>query len=159
MGVKSPFPAILMKGLKQQPQQGPPPQQQNFRPRPQPGRNAPPPSQQQSEDESYYEDGEKYNEGEDEPFVMDCPWFNKAEEPNALMICWKPVEYATGYELQMIKCMKKRAEWTTLAPNLTGTQVKKKNLTSKGGYQFRVRPNGFEEEIDFSPPSNIAIAN
>jgi hypothetical protein len=37
--------------------------------------------------------------------------------------------------------------------------VKKKNLTSKGGYQFRVRPNGFEEEIDFSPPSNIAIAN
>lgn len=151
LGVKSPFPAILMKGLSTQQQQAPPPEQQ-YRPRPQPGRSAPP--QQQYEEE--YE-GEYY--GEEEPFVMDPPWFNKAEEPNALMVCWTPVEYATGYELQMIKCMKKKAAWTTIAPNLQGSQVKKKNLTSKAGYQFRVRPNGFEEEMEFSPPSNIASAN
>lgn len=144
-GVKSPFPKILMKGLKTTPSAQPPPQQQQ---RPPPQKPQPKPKLIEADDPKKYK-----------PDKMDAPWFNKAEEPEALVINWKPVEYATGYELQMIKCMKKNAEWKTIAPNLKGTQVKKKNLTNKAGYQFRVRPTGFPRETEFSDPSNIGIAN
>lgn len=79
----------------------------------------------------YYEDeqGEdgEYYEGEEEAlWVMDAPWFKNADEQNALFVCWKPFPDATGYELQMMKCMKKHPKWVTLAPNLQGCEVKKK---------------------------------
>jgi thiol-disulfide isomerase/thioredoxin len=46
--------------------------------------------------------------------------------------------------------------WETIATSLSNTEVKKKNLISKHGYQFRVRPAG--SEIAFSPPSDAAVA-
>lgn len=145
-GVKSPFPKILMKGMKMTPpQQRPPPQ------RPPPKKKEKPLMIEQNHEDTRRQ---RY-----EPDRMDAPWFKSAEEPEALFIHWNQVEYATGYELQMIKCMKKNAKWKTIAANLQGTQVRKKNLTNKAGYQFRVRPNGFRKECEFSDPSNIAIAN
>jgi thiol-disulfide isomerase/thioredoxin len=44
-----------------------------------------------------------------------------------------------GYKLQMRE-NKGDAFWTTVAACLSGTEVRKKNLTSKYGYMFRVRP-------------------
>ena len=44
-----------------------------------------------------------------------------------------------GYELQMRE-NKPGMEWTTIASSIKGTEVRKKNLTSAAGYQFRVRP-------------------
>lgn len=77
----------------------------------------------------------------------------------------------SGYKLQMRE-NKGDAAWTTVAACLSGTEVRKKNLTSKYGYQFRVRPvlqgesGGDEDNLDFtvheggstvpySPPSII----
>ncbi|CAJ1968938.1 unnamed protein product [Cylindrotheca closterium] len=142
-GVKSPFPKILMKGLKTTPQ--PPPPQR--------------PPKKKEKPLMIEENHEDTRRQRYEPDKMDAPWFKPAEESEAMIVNWNPVEYATGYELQMIKCMKKRAQWKTIAANLQGTQVKKKNLTNKAGYQFRIRPNGFRKETEFSDPSNIAIAN
>jgi len=142
-GVKSPFPKILMKGLQTKPQSRPPP--------PRPGPRPPP----KKKEKPLMIEQDEYKE----PIMMDAPWFHSADEAQAMIICWNPVDDASGFELQMIKCMKKRAEWKTIAPNLQGTQVKKKNLTNKAGYQFRIRPNGFRREQEFSNPSNIAIAN
>jgi nucleoredoxin len=53
------------------------------------------------------------------------------------------------------------SHWTTIAPALTSTEVKKKNLTCKAGYQFRVRPAGSTDSsssIPFSPPSETVVA-
>ena len=149
------FAPILLKGLSGNGQQ----QQQASSHRGRNQKQRQQPYEEEYDEEEYYYNGEDEEDDDEGPFVMDAPWFRNAEEANALIVCWHPVEYATGYELQMIKCMKKRAKWETIAPNLKGTQVKKKNLTSKGGYQFRVRANGFEEAMEFSPPSNTAIAN
>jgi len=57
---------------------------------------------------------------------------------HALFVRWKAGEGATGYELQMRE-NKGGEGWTTLAASLSGTEVRKKNLTSPRGYQFRVR--------------------
>lgn len=76
-----------------------------------------------------------------------------------------------GYKLQMRE-NKGDAVWATVAACLSGTEVRKKNLNSKYGYQFRVRPvlqgesGGDEDNLDFtvheggstvpySPPSII----
>jgi len=73
----------------------------------------------------------------------------------ALKIRWSKSEGATGYELQMRENVG-GAEWSTIAPSLSGTEVKKKNLTSSAGYQFRVRPSGSNRP--FSPPSDPVIS-
>lgn len=44
-----------------------------------------------------------------------------------------------GYKLQMRESDGK-AGWSTVAKCLSGTEVRKKNLTSRNGYMFRVRP-------------------
>ena len=60
-----------------------------------------------------------------------------------------------GYKLQMRENDGKSG-WSTVAPCLSGTEVRKKNLTSKHGYMFRVRPvlrgesGGSESNLDMS---------
>jgi thiol-disulfide isomerase/thioredoxin len=51
--------------------------------------------------------------------------------------------------------------WTTVADSLTGTEVRKKNLSSLRGYQFRVRQWRSENDkvtVPFSPPSDPVVA-
>jgi thiol-disulfide isomerase/thioredoxin len=74
-----------------------------------------------------------------------------------LLVSWSKVDGASGYELQMRENVG-GVGWTIIAPNFSGTEVKKKNLTSKGGYQFRVRPIGQDADSTFSPPSEPAVA-
>ena len=69
--------------------------------------------------------------------------------PNSYVahVSWKPYggdgggggDDVLGYKLQMRENDGASA-WTTVAPLLSGTEVKKKNLTSTKGYMFRVRP-------------------
>ena len=67
--------------------------------------------------------------------------------PNSYVVhvSWKPygseggVDDVLGYKLQMRENVGESC-WTTVGPLLTGTEVKKKNLTSTRGYMFRVRP-------------------
>lgn len=49
------------------------------------------------------------------------------------------VDLLMGYKLQMRESDGK-VGWSTVANCLSGTEVRKKNLTSKYGYMFRVRP-------------------
>ena len=74
-----------------------------------------------------------------------------------LTVKWTNVAGATGYELQMRE-NKGGGPWTTIAASLSGTEVKKKNLTSTSGYQFRIRPSDGNDTFPFSPPSETAIA-
>lgn len=59
-----------------------------------------------------------------------------------------------GYKLQMRE--NDKSKWSTLAKCLSGTEVRKKNLTSRHGYMFRVRPvlrgetGGSESNLDMS---------
>lgn len=92
----------------------------------------------------------------DEDYSMPAPWVKNAG-PQALLIRWVKFDKATGYELQMRE-NKTKGKWSTIAANLSGTEVKKKNLTSMSGYQFRVRPLGTEEDR-YSAPSYGAIAS
>ncbi len=91
-----------------------------------------------------------------EDFSMAAPWVKNAG-PQALLIRWIKYDGASGYELQMRENTKK-GDWTTIAANLSGTEVKKNNLTSVSGYQFRVRPLG-TRETRFSAASYGAIAS
>lgn len=79
----------------------------------------------------------------------------------ALTVAWKPTKEATynsKYELQMRE-NKGGEEWKTIAASLSGIEAKKKNLTSRLGYQFRVRPAGSPSSVlSFSPPSIVAVA-
>jgi thiol-disulfide isomerase/thioredoxin len=73
------------------------------------------------------------------------------------------------YEIQMRENVGGH-EWMTIAESFSGLQVRKKNLTSKSGYQFRVRPTPQSSlssslssstapaTLPFSPPSDIVIA-
>jgi hypothetical protein len=108
-----------------------PQQQQKSVPPPKPRyrNNAPHPSQHQDADpngDEYHEGEEYYDGGEEQPWVMEAPWFKSAGEQYALFVCWQPFPKATGYELQMMKCLKKKPKWETIAPNLKGCEVKKK---------------------------------
>lgn len=91
-----------------------------------------------------------------EDYSMPAPWVKNAG-PQALLIRWTTFPGATGYELQMRE-NKRKGTWATIAANLSGTEVKKKNLTSIDGYQFRVRPLG-TSETRYSTPSYGAIAS
>ena len=87
---------------------------------------------------------------------MAAPWVKNAG-PQSLLIRWVKFNGATGYELQMRENTKK-GTWTTIAGNLSGTEVKKKNLTNIAGYQFRVKPLG-TRETRYSAQSYAAIAS
>lgn len=89
-------------------------------------------------------------------YSMNAPWVKNAG-PQALLLRWPEFDGANGYEIQMRENIRK-GKWTTIAENFAGTEVKKKNLTSISGYQFRVRPLG-TSETRFSAPSYGAIAS
>jgi len=102
-----------------------------------------------------------------EPFVclskeqdeksMPAPKVTNAGSNQALHISWtKAEDNSAGYELQMRENQGGK-EWSTIAPSLSGTEVKKKNLDSKFGYQFRCRVAGSDDE-PFSQPSEPLVA-
>lgn len=103
----------------------------------------------------------------DEPFVtLSKADQDKSMEPpttsiggnRALAVKWKKIEEgADGYELQMRE-NKGGEGWKTIAASLSGTEVKKKNLVSDHGYQFRVRSNSNSTANAFSPPSEAMVA-
>lgn len=78
----------------------------------------------------------------------------------ALTVRWKAHSNdqvaKVGYELQMRE-NKGGEGWTTIAASLSGTQVRKKNLTASAGYQFRVKPAVSSQDA-FSPPSQAMVA-
>ena len=96
---------------------------------------------------------------ESEKDRMEAPTASLAGANEALLVMWK--SHTTDdkkYELQMRENVG-GAEWKTIAPSLAGTQVRKKNLSSKKGYQFRVRPSQEDGAIiPFSPPSDPVVA-
>ena len=84
--------------------------------------------------------------------------------PNSYVahVSWEPYQtdggddaLVLGYKLQMRENVG-TSGWITVAPCLTGTEVRKKNLTSSNGYSFRVRPvlkgesGGSESNLDTS---------
>lgn len=88
---------------------------------------------------------------------MDTPTMTPAGN-HALVISWKKKtnDETVKTELQMRE--NKGGEiWQTIAASLGGTEVRKRNLTSKLGYQFRVRPSS-GGDAPFSPPSDPVIA-
>jgi hypothetical protein len=89
--------------------------------------------------------------------MMAAPWCKNAGAKQSILVCWQTIDGASGYELQMRE-NQKGSMWATIAPNVQGTEVKKKNLPSKNGYQFRVRPLGKSDLPNFSQPSYTAIA-
>ena len=91
--------------------------------------------------------------------AMPAPWFKGANEKNAIIVVWQPQARVTGYTLQMKECAQGE-QWQTIAERLTTTEVKKKNLFSQNGYQFRVKPvDGPNAHKEFSKPSSIAFAH
>ena len=93
---------------------------------------------------------------EQESSAMAAPTALNSGSNEALHISWNKSDGAAGYELQMRE-NQGGAEWKAIAPSLSGTEVKKKNLTSKFGYQFRVRPAG-DDMAPFSAPSDTVVA-
>jgi len=81
--------------------------------------------------------------------------------PNSYVahVSWAPYQEEEGvflgFKLQMRENSGK-VGWSTVAKCLSGTEVKKKNLTSRHGYMFRVRPvlqgetGGSESNLDMS---------
>jgi thiol-disulfide isomerase/thioredoxin len=88
---------------------------------------------------------------------MPAPKVTNAGSNQALHVSWtKEEDDEGGYELQMRENQGGK-EWKTIAPSLKGTEVKKKNLDSKFGYQFRCRQGG-GNGVPFSPPSEPVFA-
>lgn len=73
-----------------------------------------------------------------------------------LLVTWRATPDTNDYELQMRESVA-GAEWGTIAASVKGTEVRKKNLPSPHGYQFRVRPVGSSIQT-FSPPSEPVVA-
>jgi nucleoredoxin len=92
---------------------------------------------------------------DDEKNRMAPPKACLAGSNQAVLIKWDSISSATQYELQMRE-NDGSAQWNTISSTLSGTEVKKKNLKSRLGYQFRVRPAG--SDGPFSSPSNTIIA-
>ena len=91
-------------------------------------------------------------------YSMPAPWFKGAGEKHSIIVCWQKQAGVTGYELQMKECANGE-QWKTIAKRLTGTEVKKRNLSSASGYQFRVKPvDGPNAHKPFSLASATAIA-
>jgi nucleoredoxin len=90
---------------------------------------------------------------EEEKKRMSPPKVTGAGSNQAVIVTWEAS--SSQYELQMRE-NDGGAHWNTIASSLSGTEVRKKNLTSKLGYQFRVRQTG--ENSPFSPPSDTIVA-
>jgi len=87
--------------------------------------------------------------------AMGAPKAVGAGSNQALKVSWGKALDVSGYELQMRENAG-GADWATIASSLSGTEVKKRNLPSTLGYQFRVRPSG--SDFTFSPPSDPTVA-
>jgi thiol-disulfide isomerase/thioredoxin len=96
---------------------------------------------------------------QDEQQRMDPPAVNLAGKNETLMISWKNYTDALAYELQMRE-NGPGMDWFTIAASVSGTEARKRNLTSKTGYQFRVRPvfSGRRDDFPFSSPSDSVVA-
>jgi thiol-disulfide isomerase/thioredoxin len=92
---------------------------------------------------------------DDEKIRMDPPTVALSGQNEALMISWKPCSRAHAYELQMRE-NGPGMEWFTIAASLSATEVRKRNLSSKSSYQFRVRPDR-PADFPFSSPSVSAM--
>lgn len=90
---------------------------------------------------------------------MEIPKVSHPGLNQTLHVSWSKVDKEDSkYELQMRE-NQGGAEWKTIAPSLSGLEVKKKNLTSKLGYQFRVRTIAADgDSAPFSPPSEPVVA-
>ena len=116
---------------------------------------------------------------EQESQSMDAPTVSPSGN-QAVVVSWKkkqkedesPAAPGGGYEIQMRENVG-GVGWTTIATNFSSPtmQVRKKNLTSKAGYQFRIRPSSSSSStstttsddknsspLPFSPPSEIIVA-
>jgi thiol-disulfide isomerase/thioredoxin len=120
----------------------------------------------------------------EEKLQMEAPTVTDAYSNLAVMVSWKASSSSSHaknqrpsttntkcYELQMRE-NRGGEPWTTIAASLTSLEVKKKNLSSALGYQFRVRPateqknddddddddNNNDNRLPFSPPSTPIIA-
>lgn len=125
-------------------------------------------ARQQEERHNYEEQAEYYDEydtaqrqyGEYSEYSMPAPWFKAAGE-GSVLVCWQAQQGATGYELQMKEILPGYSQeegWETIAARLSGTTVRKKNLVSANGYQFRVRPvDGPMANGGFSNHSNPVV--
>jgi thiol-disulfide isomerase/thioredoxin len=74
----------------------------------------------------------------------------------AAKVSWEAVENASGYELQMRE-NEGGVAWTTIATSISGTEVRKKNLSSQKGYMFRIRPAG--TDLPYSAASSVATGS
>ncbi|GKY92842.1 hypothetical protein MPSEU_000253800 [Mayamaea pseudoterrestris] len=95
---------------------------------------------------------------EDELKRLPSPVVTLGGSNQALQVQWSAAANLTAYELQMRENVGGEP-WKTIAASVSGTEVRKKNLTSTQGYQFRVRPialNGVE--FPFSLPSEPVVA-
>lgn len=86
---------------------------------------------------------------------MDAPRVFSGGSAYAGIVSWKKSNGAASkYELQMRE-NSGGAPWETLSTAVSNTEVKKKNLTSPNGYQFRVRPA--DSDVPFSSPSDVFV--
>ena len=78
----------------------------------------------------------------------------------AALVSWDASPSNSGpYEIQMKENVG-GCEWKTVAASFAGLEVRKKNLTSQHGYQFRIRPARSDSDNDnvFSSPSDVIVA-
>jgi thiol-disulfide isomerase/thioredoxin len=97
---------------------------------------------------------------EDESKRLPSPSVSLGGTNQALLIQWKgaTANSVAAYELQMRENVGGEP-WKTIATSFSGTEVRKKNLTSVHGYQFRFRPVSTDEKgFPFSPPSEAVVA-
>ncbi|KAL7558798.1 hypothetical protein ACA910_012471 [Epithemia clementina (nom. ined.)] len=90
---------------------------------------------------------------------MDAPRVSLGGSNHAVLVSWKASPSAENgqYEIQM-RANVGGSEWKTIAPSFSGTEVRKKNLALKEGYQFRLRPAESDANTPFSPPSDVIVA-
>lgn len=74
----------------------------------------------------------------------------------AAKLSWEAVDNASGYELQMRE-NEGGVAWTTIPTSISGTEVRKKNLNSKKGYMFRIRPAG--TDLPYSKASEVVTGS
>lgn len=84
---------------------------------------------------------------------MEAPKVYVGGSHSSLRVVWTSSSGAAPYEIQMRE-VKPGVPWSTIAQQVQGTQVRKRNLTSSNGYQFRVRTAGME----YSPASDTVVA-
>ena len=111
---------------------------------------------------------------EQETHRMDAPKVRLGGSNASLLVSWTvPFLDATyvsiengnpsmiTYEIQMRENYG-GVPWTTISAAFVGTEVRKNNLPSAHGYQFRIRPNrsasSVSDEHYFSPPSEPVVA-